>query len=59
LLYLILFAAQLNSLLPPEVTPVADPQGGYFIWMQLPPGLDATELQTEAIKVRACTRDSL
>ena len=42
-------ATALNELLPEEVTFIA-PRGGFYIWLQLPEGVDSTEILQIAIE---------
>ena len=42
-------AKALNELLPDEVTFTA-PRGGFYIWLQLPEGVDSTEILQIAIE---------
>ena len=42
-------ASALNNLLPAEVTFTA-PRGGFYIWLQLPEGIDSTEILKIAIE---------
>ena len=42
-------ATALNELLPAEVTFTA-PRGGFYIWLQLPEGVDSTEILQIAIE---------
>ena len=38
----------------PEGTRATRPAGGYFVWVELPPGADSLEIQSRALKLGIC-----
>src|SRR5215471_4345180 len=38
----------------PEGTLATRPAGGYFVWVELPPGADSLEIQSRALKLGIC-----
>jgi len=38
----------------PEGTRATRPAGGYFVWVELPPGVDSLEIQSRALKLGIC-----